>query len=719
MATGKVLVYLLRRDLRVSDNPILHFLSTSADHGFTHLLPVYVFPAHQMELSGLIKPGLKSPYPPARSSVAHHWRCGPHRARFVAQSVWDLRTSLQHLGSGLVIRAGDAATVVAGLSKSLESSDAFRLGAVWMTEELSAEEVDEQRAIAAVCSLHSIDFKLWQDEKYLIDDRDTGLSDPKQLPDVFTTYRKSQEPLRQRPRSVLPAPVKSSLPPMPQESIVAPPHDDPFEEATSLDHLEACLVQPLDKILRNPPDFPQGAESGHPLRGGESHAAERLQHLVSSGVVSSYKETRNGLLGVEYSTKLSAYLAQGCITARQVHEKLMKFEDGTDDSLEHVEGFGKGESDGTSGVRFELLWRDYMRLCTAKFQHNLFRLAGFKQDQGYEKKWKTADRQAARHDQHPPPKEVARILERFYEGTTGMGLIDASQRELFLTGYTSNRARQNAASFLTKHLGIDWRYGAEWYEMMLTDYDVSSNWANWQYMAGVGNDPRGESRIFNPVKQGFDYDKQGAYVRAWIPELRVLEKPENVFQAWTASKQDLEQAGLASNIMVTDPVKRINFAVDRKPRGGRRQHSRRGKGQGRGGGGSVSGNGSAWRGHGTGGNGQNCSPPGHGQEQTSVQDAYTTHHAQRQGQGQGEPMMHLGSYTAAPFYDYGSGGWYGEYGPSRGRGYYNYARGVGGRWYGQASPFRGGGGGGYYGPPMGPYGQLPMYPRPANMGPGT
>ncbi len=91
------------------------------------------------------------------------------------------------------------------------------------------------------------------------------------------------------------------------------------------------------------------------------------------------------------------------------------------------------------------------------------------------------------------------MLQRFLRGTTGTGLIDASQRELLFTGYTSNRARQNVASYLAKHLGINWKLGAEWYESMLVDYDVSSNWGNWQYVAGVGNDPRGEARVFNPI----------------------------------------------------------------------------------------------------------------------------------------------------------------------------------------------------------------------------
>ncbi|XP_044721746.1 FAD binding domain of DNA photolyase [Hirsutella rhossiliensis] len=605
MAAGKLLVYLLRRDLRVSDNPILHHLAASPDHGYTHLLPIYVFPSRQVEVSGFLKDGQQSPYPQARSRVGGYWRCGPHRAKFVAQSVWDLKDSLQQLDSDLVIRVGDTRDVLSHLMQGLQDQSP-KLAAVWMTEELPWEEKEEHEAVAALCSENDVDFKLWPDEKYYIDDRDTGLAKPADLPDVFTTYRKSQEPLRERPRKALPAPAKALLPPMPDESAIPPQHG-PFEIPASLDGLEARLLQPLDIGLSNPPKACGDAQSGHTFQGGERSAHERICHLLRSGAVSSYKETRNGLLGADYSTKLSAYLALGCISARQVHEELLKFEDGKAEAYREAAGYAKGENAGTAGIRFELLWRDYMRLCTAKFGRKLFKLSGFTQDKSYDTKWKTADKAVAVRGQQPSPDKVSRLIERFNEGTTGMGLIDATQRELFLTGYTSNRARQNAASFLSKHLNIDWRYGAEWYEMLLVDYDTSSNWANWQYVAGVGNDPRGDARIFNPVKQAFDYDKDGAYVRTWVPELKDLEKPENVFQAWTTSKADLETCGLVENVMVTNPLKRIDFKLDRKPRSTRRPFPRN---RGRGGGGSSGGR--------RGGNGRGQGP---GQPDNSTEES--------------------------------------------------------------------------------------------------
>lgn len=387
-----------------------------------------------------------------------------------------------------------------------------------------------------------------------------------------------------------------------------PAQHGPFTMPTTYKELEDALLSPVREFLPDMPSHPDGAESAHPFQGGETAANERLRHLIKEGFMHSYKETRNGLVGSAYSTKLSGFLAQGCITARQVHHELVKYEDGTDPDYEHAKGFNEGENEGTSAVRFELLWRDYMRLCTKKFRHRLFRVEGFR---GYEseegtdanakkQKWRSADKDDALPDQKPTPEEVAEIIRRFNAGTTGMGLIDASQRELIHTGYTSNRARQNVASFLAKHLGIDWRYGAEWYEMLLVDYDVSSNWANWQYVAGVGNDPRGEARIFNPVKQAFEYDKEGAYVRTWVPEVRPLERQENVFQVSTTPEEELEAAGLKGNIMATDPVKRIEYLVEGKPKNSKRpfHRARRARRTGPGGGGGTGG------GHDGNGNGQ-------------------------------------------------------------------------------------------------------------------
>ena len=417
-------------------------------------------------------------------------------------------------------------------------------------------------------------------------------SDPKDLPDVFTTFRKTVEPLRDAPRDILPTPTKSSLPPMPPPSSIPVQHT-PFIIPSSYSNLESALVLPvLGTSLAKPPQMPPGTESAHPFHGGSRAAQERLQHLITSSSMTGYKASRNGLLGLDFSTKLSAWLALGCITARQIHLALLNFEDAKTELGAEAEGYGKGENEGTKAVRFELLWRDYMRLCTRKFGHQLFRLGGFRADTSYP--WKHPS-------QHP---EAKRTLERFLEGTTGMGLIDASQRELYLTGYTSNRARQNVASFLTKHLQLDWRLGAEWYESMLVDYDVSNNWGNWQYVAGVGNDPRGEARIFNPVKQAFDYDPRAEYVKAWVVELRGCQNPADAFQAWTIPEERKVELGLKGLEWVERPLKKINFVMG---------PGRHGGGGGGGGGGNRGGDGRPFRGgRGRGGEGQGQGRGGQG-----------------------------------------------------------------------------------------------------------
>lgn len=428
------------------------------------------------------------------------------------------------------------------------------------------------------------------------------VQDPQDLPDVFTTYRKMMEPLREAPRDVLPTIAEGSLPPFTTD---VPPQESPFTLPDNLDAMISALHKPWKENppLADPPAYPDGAQSVHPFKGGESRARARLDDLITSGAMSAYKETRNGLLGTDFSSKLSAYLALGCITSRQIHESLKTFEDGTNDTFKDAPGYGKGMNGGTESMRFELLWRDYMRLCTRKFGSKLFSLSGFKQKADSNEKWSSPSNTNGQDRVY-----LQEVLDRFLNGTTGMGLIDASQRELFHTGYTSNRARQNVASFLAKHLWIDWRYGAEWYESLLADYDVSSNWGNWQYVSGVGNDPRDEARIFNPVKQSFDYDPQAEYVKTWVPETRDLE-PAQAFQLWTVPAEERAAKGLDGLAMVERPLKEIQFTVGRRANpargrggGGNRRPGnggRFGPGRGRGGGGDQGRGGYGGRGYGS------------------------------------------------------------------------------------------------------------------------
>ncbi len=173
MTSPRVLIYLLRRDLRLSDNPVFNEIAKTfqqSQHPYTHLLPVYVFAAQQIEVSGFLSSeSERSPFPEARSSAAGFWRCGPHRATFLAESVWDLKKSLGKVGSGLEIRVGMVGQVIKDLLEAFKKQNTEVVG-VWMTDEEGVEEKQEERDVKEAAQKADTEFKLWTDEKYFIDE---------------------------------------------------------------------------------------------------------------------------------------------------------------------------------------------------------------------------------------------------------------------------------------------------------------------------------------------------------------------------------------------------------------------------------------------------------------------------------------------------------------------------------------------------------------------
>jgi len=173
MPTPRVLIYLLRRDLRFADNPILTEVSKAFQqppHSYTHLLPIYIVAAQQIEVSGFLSSDAdRSPFPEARSNTAGFWRCGHHRAKFLAESVWDLKTTLENNGSGLAIRVGMAGQVIKDVLQGLKQESAEVVG-VWMTGEEGVEEKREERDVNQASRAAGTMLKLWTDEKYLVDE---------------------------------------------------------------------------------------------------------------------------------------------------------------------------------------------------------------------------------------------------------------------------------------------------------------------------------------------------------------------------------------------------------------------------------------------------------------------------------------------------------------------------------------------------------------------
>ena len=285
-------------------------------------------------------------------------------------------------------------------------------------------------------------------------------------------------------------------------------------------NIDAGELPQLSDFGLEPPEFDPRAVL--PFKGGETEGLARLERYVwSRDCLKDYKQTRNGMLGADYSSKFSPWLASGCLSPRLIYEQVKEYE------AERV------KNDSTYWLVFELLWRDFFRFICAKHGNQIFRQSGL---QGIRIPW----------------KEDWERFRLWREGLTGFPLVDANMRELAATGFMSNRGRQNVASFLTKNLGINWLLGAEWFESLLIDYDVCSNWGNWNYTAGVGNDARG-FRYFNIPKQSRDYDPKGEYIRHWLPELASI-KEDKIHEPGKLSAQEQKRFGVRLGVDYPRPI---------------------------------------------------------------------------------------------------------------------------------------------------------------------
>jgi deoxyribodipyrimidine photo-lyase len=311
---------------------------------------------------------------------------------------------------------------------------------------------DEQAIIRTIDnSLPSVNVELI--DQYTMFDTDTLRISLEDLPSSFTPFRKIAEP--KAIRNIVDSP--KFLPPMPR-------------------------IFALPSIQR--PDWiPAPKPSQCVFRGGETKAFEHLNAYFSSDLPKHYKKVRNELDGWDNSSKFSPWLNQGCLSAKQIKNSLEEYEQ------------KNGSNDSSQWIYVELLWREYFQWLHYKIGTQLFQFKGLA---------KTA----------PLTSYFAERYQKWCHGQTPYPLVNACMKELKATGYLSNRGRQIVASCLVNELSIDWRYGAAWFEHQLVDYDVAVNWGNWQYIAGVGADPRG-GRHFNLEKQTSLFDANGKYRIKW------------------------------------------------------------------------------------------------------------------------------------------------------------------------------------------------------------
>jgi deoxyribodipyrimidine photo-lyase len=429
----KTSIIWFKTDLRLEDNETLVKAISQSEQ----VIPVYCFDDSHFETSAY---GFK--------------KTGSFRAQFLLESLQDLDKNLRKLGSGLVILKGKPEVEIPKIVKEYKAQKVFAKREVAF-EEKRTEKLVQAELFKLRCELETFSTSTL----YHAEDLPFSIKD---IPDVFTNFRKKTEK-ESKIRSVFVAPEQINSPEIPVLQL--PTLEDLGLVFSSIDSRAAIQ-----------------------FKGGETEAINRLNYyFYETKNLSNYKETRNGMVGADYSSKFSAWLAMGCISPRFIYTEVKKYE----------KQFGANDS--TYWLIFELLWRDFFRFMFKKHQTKFFLYAGIKTEKINSKSLNE------------------KLLSQWINGATQSDFINANMLELKQTGFMSNRGRQNVASYFCNELNMDWRLGAAYFEEQLLDYDVCSNWGNWAYLAGVGNDPRGH-RYFNIEKQANDYDKNNEFRNLWLNE---------------------------------------------------------------------------------------------------------------------------------------------------------------------------------------------------------
>jgi deoxyribodipyrimidine photo-lyase len=286
-----------------------------------------------------------------------------------------------------------------------------------------------------------------------------------------------------------------------------PVHQEPELLPTS--HLIAS--EPLESwgLL---PDRPNWASAfDERWNPGEKNAQLRFQYFKEN-IIFHYKDGRD-LPSTENTSMLSPHLAFGEISPKQIWFELQ-------------EGMACGDIDSENGNKFlsELGWREYSRYLLVHFPEIL--------SEPFNAKFEAF-----------PWENNKKLLSAWQRGQTGYPIVDAGMRELWATGYMHNRVRMVVASFLCKHCLIHWKEGADWFWNTLLDADLANNTASWQWVAGCGADASPYFRVFNPILQGEKFDKNGVYVKKWVPELAQLGV-KFIHKPWQADSTTLTNAGV-------------------------------------------------------------------------------------------------------------------------------------------------------------------------------
>jgi deoxyribodipyrimidine photo-lyase len=382
-------------------------------------------------------------------------KTGVHRTQFLLESVEHLRQAFQARGIDLVVRLGKPEQEVFELVKETEASY------VYANMERTQQEVNVQNSLERNLWSIGLEISFFRGKMlYYTQDLPFPIS---HSPDTFSAFRKEVERFVGI-RQPLPTPEAFT------------PWSTTIDTGT-LPSLEELGHSPLEPDSRAEVVF----------EGGEKAALERVAvYFGAERHLDHFNDTRYELAGPYRSSHFSPWLAAGCLSPKYVYAKLKDYQ----------ARYGSRSKKATQAFFQELLWRDYYRLMGKKYGYVMFERGGIR---GQEVK---------------TLEENEMAFKAWYNGETNAPLINACMLQLKHTGFLSQKGRQLVASYLVNDLGVDWRMGATYFQHILIDYDICSNWVNWNIVGGVGPDPK-DDRSMNIENQAKRFDSKGLYTRRW------------------------------------------------------------------------------------------------------------------------------------------------------------------------------------------------------------
>lgn len=443
MSQTPLCIVWLRRDLRLEDNAALYH----ALRGPHPVLPLFIFDRNILDEL------------PDRKDA---------RVEFIHQAVANLKTSLESLGSTLLVRYGTPEDIWPQLLKE------FPIAAVYTNRDYEPYALERDGKVAAMLSAQGIDFQTFKD--HVVFEKDEVLKSDGTPYTVFTPYsRRWLEKLNSRMLS-----VKT---------------EEGAEQRSFYLHSYPCerYYRQFHRTDAKEPLISLGGMGFEPS--GLSFPSTQ----VPRGLIRNYDKTRD-IPGIEGTSRLGIHFRFGTISIREKARHALAL---------------------NATFLNELIWRDFYSQILAHFPQ----VVGHAFKPQYDRiQWR--DDPAA--------------FERWKNGTTGYPIVDAGMRQLNATGYMHNRVRMITASFLTKHLLLDWRLGEAYFAQKLLDYDLASNNGGWQWAAGCGTDAAPYFRIFNPTEQTKKFDPEYKYIRRWVPEFDSLRYPRPVVEHKFARERCLE-----------------------------------------------------------------------------------------------------------------------------------------------------------------------------------